>query len=287
MNKENILKISEQYIPDDLIISNLHWKTIMFTVLNGKNLLISGPTGSGKTKAILTLQTIFNENSNLGYHPFFNIPMGASQDARSTLIGNTHLNQETGTWFNTSLFAEAIQTENAIILLDEVNRGSLQTSNILMSVLDKNQRFLRIDDSPNTPVINLANGVCIIATANIGREYTGTNLFDKAFKSRFRYFKMPIINKEEEIKLHTRNFPNINNEIIIEICNIADFTRNKYKNNEMDYYISTKHIEEYLELRCNDIYNFKDAFEMDILNKIELEEDLITLKQYLDAQGKI
>jgi len=283
MLKNEILKVCDQYIPDDLIISNLHWKTILFSVFNSKNLLISGPTGSGKTLAILTLEKLFNKDSEFGYRPFFNIPMGGSQDARSTLIGNTHLNKETGTWFGNSKFVNAIHTENAIILLDEINRGSLQSGNILMSVLDKNQRFLRIDNSPTTPDIKLAKGVSIIATANIGREYTATNIFDKAFKGRFTYFEMPIIDIKQEIKLQTYTYPNLDVGIIEQICSIAEFTRYKYKEGDMNYYISTKHIVEYLEKRINDVYDFEEAFEIEIFNLIDNEDDVILIRQYLDA----
>jgi len=153
-----------------------------------------------------------------------------------------------------------------------------------MSVLDENQRFLQIDDSPTTPDIKLADGVCIIATANIGREYTATNLFDLAFKERFCYFNMPIISLEDEIKLQKLKHPNISDDIINKICNISEFTRVAYKNEGMSYYISTKNIHQFLKKMRDDIYTFEGAFEMEILNRMTQEDDISLLNQYLDTQ---
>ena len=54
---------------------------------------------------------------------------------RATLIGNTHLDKEKGTYFSEALFVKAIQTENAVILLDELT-GPSDAWNIWMTVLD-------------------------------------------------------------------------------------------------------------------------------------------------------
>ena len=74
-----------------------------------------GPAGTGKTLAAQTLVKALNK-------PYFYFNLGATQDPRGTLIGNTHFNQSTGTYFADSTFIKALQTENAVILLDEFGR---------------------------------------------------------------------------------------------------------------------------------------------------------------------
>ena len=118
-------------------------------------------------------------------HPFFVFNCGGGQDARATLIGNTVYRKDTGTLFCESPFVKAIQTENAVILLDELTRGSHDLWNILIPVLDPTQRTLRLDENEGSPVVKVATGVSFIATANIGTEYTATKVLDRASARRF------------------------------------------------------------------------------------------------------
>jgi len=118
-------------------------------------------------------------------HPFHVFNCGGGQDARATLIGNTTYKKDTGTLFHKSPFVEAIQTKNAVILLDELTRGGHDFWNILFPVLDPTQRCLRLDEHENSPVVRVDESVCFIATANIGNEYTATKVLDKALSRRF------------------------------------------------------------------------------------------------------
>ena len=121
------------------------------------------------------------------------------EDPRSTLIGNTHFNKSDGTDFSESTFVKAIQTENAVILLDELSRAHPDAWNILMTVLDPGQRYLRLDEADGSPTINVAKGVCFIATANIGNEYTSTRVMDKALLDRFIVIEMDMLEKQDEV----------------------------------------------------------------------------------------
>ena len=49
-----------------------------------------------------------------------------------------------------------------------------------MTVLDGGQRYLRLDEAEGSPIVNVAEGVTFIATANIGNEYTSTRVMDRA-----------------------------------------------------------------------------------------------------------
>ena len=172
-----LIKNSASIKPSDLEMSDVKWKYLVRSAVRGKNIMMVGPAGCGKTQAAKALPVATG-------HPFFYFNLGATQDPRSTLIGNTHF-KDGQTVFDSSSFVKAIQTDNAVILLDELSRAHPEAWNILMTVLDEGQRYLRLDEDTNSPVINVAPGVSFIATANIGSEYTSTWFIDRALMDRF------------------------------------------------------------------------------------------------------
>ena len=208
--------------PRDLVMNPLKWKYLCRSAVRGKNIMMTGPAGCGKTFAAQQVaQTIGRE-----LH-YFNL--GATQDPRSTLIGNVHFDKNTGTVFAQSPFIKAIQTENAVILLDELSRANPEAWNILMTVLDPGQRYVRLDESADSETIKVAPGVCFIATANIGNEYTSTRVMDKALMDRFVTIEMDMLSQFDEFDLITKRFPYADKETIKAITEIAEVTRKECK----------------------------------------------------------
>lgn len=161
--------------PDLLMMNALNWKYLVRSAMRGKNIMMTGPAGCGKTMAAKSLVNALDR-------PEYYFNLGATQDPRSTLIGNTHFAKDEGTFFTESEFVKAIQTEDAVILLDELSRAHPEAWNILMTVLDPGQRYLRLDEADGSPTVKVAKGVCFIATANIGNEYTSTRVLEDARK---------------------------------------------------------------------------------------------------------
>lgn len=214
----NFIKESGELKPDILKMQAIKWKYLMRSAMRGKNILMTGPAGCGKTMAAKAVSEVLDK-------PSFYFNLGATQDPRSTLIGNTHFNKEDGTFFSEALFVKAIQTENAIILLDELSRAHPDAHNILMTVLDEGQRYLRLDEADGSPTIKVAKGVTFIATANIGNEYTATRVMDRALIDRFTIVEMDVLDKEQEIDLLTYLYPNLNGNSIEAIGDIVGGTR--------------------------------------------------------------
>ena len=213
--------------PANLIISDLKWKYLIRSVIRGKNIMMTGPSGCGKTLAVQSISEALNDR------PYYYFNLGATTDPRSALIGNTHYAPEQGTFVADALFVTAIQQEDAIILLDEVTRATPDAWNILMSVLDQNQRYLRIDEKPDTPTIKVAKGVTFIATANVGAEYTATRVLDRALQERFTAIvEMEALTYEDEEKLLAMTYPQLDRQVITAIAEIADETRRQVKSED-------------------------------------------------------
>ena len=221
--------------PIHLVMTPLKWKYLIRSAVRAKNIMMTGPAGCGKTLAAKTLVTALNR-------PDFYFNLGATQDARATLIGNTHFDSKNGTFFSESAFVKAIKTPNAVILLDELSRAHPDAWNILMTVLDQGQRYLRLDEAENSPIVNVAEGVTFIATANIGNEYTSTRVLDRALLDRFTTIEMDVLNDVQEFELLKFMYPNVNDEDLKAVAEIAHHTRemSKSESGKLTNMVSTR-----------------------------------------------
>ncbi len=280
--------------PENLVIDDIKWKYLIRSIKLGKNILMVGATGTAKTLAAksaaealyeeytepvdpetLTLLKL-KENVKIQnveditpcskdnptkylitykkFRPVFIFNCGSSQDARAVLIGNTSFKKDTGTLFNPSQFVKAIKTENAVIILDEITRAHHDFWNIIISVLDPIQRYLRLDEKEDNEVIKVTTGVTFIATANIGSKYTATKIMDRALLDRFPIkIEMAPLNKEQEVNLMLRRFNIIDDKLKDElniIVEIAVHTRQQSdsEDGKLTNFLSTRSVVEMTEL---------------------------------------
>ena len=245
--------------PSTLEMSDVKWKYLVRSAVRGKNIMMVGPAGCGKTQAAKDLPKATNR-------PFFYFNLGATQDPRATLIGNTHF-KDGQTTFDESAFVKAIQTENAVILLDELSRAHPEAWNILMTVLDEGQRYLRLDEDINAPTIYVAPGVSFIATANIGTEYTSTRVLDRALMDRFEIIEVDILSLSQEEELLTRRFKDdVSSALIHAVADIADATRKEWRSEDgkLTTMVSTRMTVRLCELLA-DGFSLTEAAEVAIL----------------------
>jgi nitric oxide reductase NorQ protein len=139
------------------------------------NILIKGATGTGKSEMVAQVAADWNR-------PFCIVPVGGLDSANS-IFGRVDL--EAGeTVYRPGLFLEAIQTENAVIHLEEINRPENDKAlNAIFGVLDDTSRSIWIDELQE--LIHVAPGVTFFASLNEGFEFIGTMPLDVALKNRF------------------------------------------------------------------------------------------------------
>jgi MoxR-like ATPase len=256
-----LINESPKLIPKNLVIDELNWRLVVRGLLRSENILILGYSGCGKTLTAKSIATAYDR-------PFEKFNMGATQDARSSLIGNTHFKPESGTFFVGSKFIKAVTTPGTFIYLDEITRMSVDAENIMMTVLDRDQRYVRIDEDQDSPVIKVASGVVFIATANVGPEYTATRLLDRATKDRFStIIELDLLEEAQEIALAKLLFPELNRNYINAIASIAKYTRDDIKSAspQLSTILSTRSIHESCRLAM-DGFRFSEIMEACVFN---------------------
>jgi nitric oxide reductase NorQ protein len=174
---ENILIIPEK---KPYVISSTNRERIQLAKKRsdaGKqtNILIKGATGTGKSEMVAQVAANWNR-------PFCIIPVGGLDSANS-IFGRVDL-EDGATVFRPGLFLQAIQTPNAVIHLEEINRPENDKAlNAIFGVLDDTSRSIWIDELQE--LIHVAPGVTFFASLNEGFEFIGTMPLDVALKNRF------------------------------------------------------------------------------------------------------
>lgn len=182
--------------PDDFTVTDKTWRLLLRNILTSTHSVLIGPTGSGKTELIKHAAEV------LGYNlEYFNL--GNSEDPRAKLLGTTHLVKDSDngdvnvTSFIPSRFVQAIQSEKTIVMLDEINRSNFEVNNILLTLLD-NQGYLELDECSHQKVVKKVESCVLIGTANIGDEYVGTKILDRAFKDRTMLINIDYLSEADE-----------------------------------------------------------------------------------------
>jgi MoxR-like ATPase len=268
--QEELRKLFSNTPPDNFVISESKWKYFLRSIWMGENILLVGPTGCGKTQLAILAAKILSKYRDTDINIF---NCGGAQDPRATLIGNTSFKKEHGTFFHVSPFIKAVQTPNSIIVLDEITRGNHDLWNILMPVLDINQRTLRLDEQIDSPVIPVAENVCFIATANIGMEYTATRVLDAAIMNRFLCkIEMPPIKGKDlyNYMLSTKKYSKDTVEDIKVLSKIYDSIKKEAEREDgkISTILSPRQII-YMANLVNDGFSMDDIYELCILPEYE------------------
>ena len=179
--------------PGGLSVSRRKLQLLERNIRCGKHTMVVGPTGSGKTR--LASEIGLSVGGSLEVFHFSGI-----FDSEAAIIGIVGLANGT-TRFKRSRFIDAITTPRCVVLLDEINRAPGQATNAIMSLADFQGR-LSIDlDGEGRRVVERAEGVVFVATANVGVEYCGTEALDQALLNRFLILRVGFPEDEHALLL--------------------------------------------------------------------------------------
>ena len=169
----------------------------------GKNVLLKGPTGSGKTKLAETLSSIYHQ-------PMHSINCSVDLDAESLLGYKTiqHVDGKATIEFIPGPVIEAMK-KGHLLYIDEINMAKPETLPILNGVLD----YRKTITNPFTgEVVKAKEGFGVIAAINEG--YVGTVPLNEALKNRFIVLEVPYI-QGETLKQVLTNQSNLTDEKLV------------------------------------------------------------------------
>ncbi|HLR02044.1 MAG TPA: MoxR family ATPase [Virgibacillus sp.] len=152
----------------------------------GKNILLKGPTGSGKTKLGETLSYLFRQ-------PLFSVNCSVDLDAES-LLGFKTLAYEGNKQkieFVPGPVTEAMHY-GTFLYIDEINMAKPETLPLINGVLDYRRR---VTNPFTNDIITAKEGFNVIAAINEG--YVGTVPLNEALKNRFIVIDVPYLEGDQ------------------------------------------------------------------------------------------
>ncbi|MUK88398.1 AAA domain-containing protein [Ornithinibacillus sp. L9] len=171
----------------------------------GKNILLKGPTGAGKTKFAETLSQLFNQ-------PMFSVNCSVDLDAES-LLGFKTLSYEGEKQVIEFIPGPVIHSmkHGNFLYIDEVNMAKPETLPLINGVLD----YRRTITNPFTnEIVTAKEGFNVIAAINEG--YVGTVPLNEALKNRFVVIEVPYI-EGEQLKALIKSNTSLSDETTIDL----------------------------------------------------------------------
>lgn len=193
------------------------WEMAITAILQGDNILLSGPKATGKNVLADNLAAVF-------HRPSWNVSFNVNTDS-SALIGTDTFADGKVSFRHGSIYAAALH--GGFGIFDEINMAKNDAIAVLHSALDHR----RVIDVPGYERIILSDATRFIATMNYG--YAGTKELNEALVSRFMVIDIPPISKEKLKMIFQAEFADLNEEYLENFSRIFLDLQSKSQNAEI------------------------------------------------------
>ena len=192
-------------------------------ILEGENILLSGPKATGKNILSDNLSEIFNR-------PQWNTSFHINTDSTSLIGTDTFIDNEVKLRRG-SVYECAVN--GGFGVFDEINMAKNDAIAVLHSALD----YRRVIDVPGYERIDLHEATRFIGTMNY--EYAGTKELNEALVSRFMVIDIPMLEEEKLMLILKNEFKDADEEKLNQFAGIFMDLQLKFRNGE----ISSKSID--------------------------------------------
>lgn len=193
------------------------WNMAISAILEGENILLSGPKATGKNLLADNLSELFGR-------PQWNTSFHINTDS-TTLIGTDTFIDNEVKLRRGSVYECAIN--GGFGVFDEINMAKNDAIAVLHSALD----YRRVIDVPGYERINLHDATRFIGTMNY--EYAGTKELNEALVSRFMVIDIPAIEEEKLMLILKKEFEDADEEKLIQFGGIFLDLQLKSQNGEI------------------------------------------------------
>lgn len=193
------------------------WEMCICAILEGENILLSGPKATGKNLLADNLSELFGR-------PKWNTSFHVNTDS-STLIGTDTFIDNEIKLRRGSVYECAIH--GGFGIFDEINMAKNDAIAVLHSALD----YRRIIDVPGYQCINLHPATRFIGTMNY--EYAGTKELNEALVSRFMVIDIPEIEEEKLMLILNNEFKDADIDKLSQFAGIFLDLQLKSQNGEI------------------------------------------------------
>jgi MoxR-like ATPase len=247
--------------------------TVLTQIARGRNILMYGPAGTGKTEFAQQLAAVTGR-------PFVLISCDAGTDA-ATLVGMTVPDASSGgvKWQDGQL-TKAIRTPGAVVCLDEPSVARAGALMVLQNVLANRRMFI----AETGESVSVASGVIFLATDNTNgtgggsrRGYTDTNRLNAAFLDRFGVrVKVDYLPADREADVIV-GYTGCTVELARLLVSAAAVTRAAADDQTLSHGIGLRRLLSWAELLMDGI-GPEEAFQAAVLN-CAAEQDVETLRE--------
>ncbi|MGL4607528.1 MAG: AAA family ATPase [Eubacteriaceae bacterium] len=199
------------------------WSMCITALLEGENVLLSGPKATGKNVLADNICELFNR-------PQWNTSFHVNTDSASLIGTDTFIDNEVKLRRG-SVYECAIN--GGFGVFDEINMAKNDALVVLHSALD----YRKVIDVPGYEKIKLHEATRFIGTMNY--EYAGTKELNEALVSRFMTIDIPQIEEETLMLILKEGFPEAKEDILAQFAGVFLDLQEKSKNSE----ISTKSVD--------------------------------------------